>query len=335
MKKNSKDAACSALEKSIGQFDAKVSLGMPTTLTAQGRKLRRKLSAPAGTLADKDARRFAGQTMISEMVEHHKRTKGKAYRHFLVTICWDAGVVNAAGPFDYDLSAMRRKAYKSARDVGLCGVFVFEVVPLRRSLGLGESLLIHLHGACWTKDPAFQPEVSARQLSRRFKNSLGAPSVTIQSRQKAATKFRNKRSDIYAHLFSELDEDQSEESMAWLGYYLFQAPAWAKQIVPKRDRGDRFAMRSCQKGYSPQLAISLHKLLSEIEWKAAVFSVGTGKAVLSPWRTKCRLETKPKPAGKKPRNRNSIAKVRKRRARLLARMGRPDTTSLAKAAIPE
>jgi hypothetical protein len=219
--------------------------------------------------------------------------------------------------------------YKALNGLGLSGMCVFEAVALRKSKLNPERLIIHLHAVCWTLDRTFQPIVAAKKLMARgsFPNSLGAPSVSIQSRKMAANRFRDKQGTQYLHLFSKLHKDQTKASIGWLGYYLFQAPAWVKQLVPRKDRCDGLAMRSNSKNYSPQLALALDRLLSEIQFTDAVFSIGDGKSILGPWRTKFRKEFDrpqvPRLRGKKVKAKKTTSKaeVRKRRARLMKRLG--------------
>ena len=329
-----KRAAYDALDKSIRITSDRITAAKPSAFFAKGRKMLAKLEAPHGSLADSVARRAAGRLMIDELSAHHKRTKKKGYRHFLVTICWDAGVLGAEPSFDYDLDAMQIKAYKALNGLGLSGICVFEAVALRKSKLNPERLIIHLHGVLWTSDQSFQPIVAAKKLMARgsFPNSFGAPSVSIQSRKMAAARFRDKQSARYTHLFAKLHKDQTKASISWLGYYLFQAPAWVKQLVPRKDRCDGLAMRSNSKNYSPQLVLALNRLLSEIQFTDSVFSVGDGKSILGPWRTKFRKEfavrDAPKLKGKRKkgmkRKSNSKAEVRRRRARLLKRLGLPN-----------
>jgi hypothetical protein len=317
-------AAYDALDKSIRIFSEKVALAKPSAFLPKGRKLLAKMAPPIGSLADCDARRLAGRYMIDELLNHHQRTKKKGYRHFLVTFCWDAGVLLPVPPFEFDLQAMQIKAYKAIKKVDVSGVGVFEAMALCKGKFNPEQLAIHLHAVCWTRDRSFKPERWAKRLQNSFRNSLGAPSVSIQSRQKAATRFRNKKSTQYRHLFSKLGKDQTKASMAWLGYYLFQAPAWAHQIVPRKQRADALAMRSTSQKYPSQLALALDGLLSSIDIMDAVFSVGEGKAILTPWRRQFRKAFSDRDALRKGRKKTAKLAVRKRRARLLKRIGRTD-----------
>lgn len=327
MKLKPKPCALAALDKSIRIFTEKLNVAKPSSILPEGRKLLARMAPPPGSLADHAARRSAGRLMIDELLAHHQRTKKKGYRHFLLTLCWDAGVLSADKPFEYDLKAMQIKAYKAIKKLGLSAVCVFEAVALRKSKRNAELLIIHLHAVCWARAKTFKPIVAAEDLMKRcdFPNWLGAPSVSIQSRAMAANRFKDKRSAQYRHLFSKLDKDQTKASMAWLGYYLFQAPAWVKQLVPKKKREDKLALRSNSKNYSSQLALALEQLLTEIQTTDAVFSVGDGKSILGPWRQKFRQDLVKRDLPKlsqKSRKMASKARVRRRRAQLLKRLGR-------------
>lgn len=324
MKTQPHRSACAALDKSIKIFNEKVALAKPLAISAKGKKALAKMTPPVGSLADNCARQLAGRFMIAELLEHHQRTKKKGYKHFLVTFCWDAGVLPSEATTEFDLQAMQIKAYKALKSIRLSGVGVFEVVALCRSKHNPERLIIHLHFVCWTTNEHFKPKRSAKRLQGSFPNSLGAPSVSIQSRKMAATRFKDKRSTQYVHLFSKLHKDQTKASMAHLGYYLFQAPAWAKQIVPKKDRVDRLAMRSTAQKYTPQLALAVEQLMGRISIMEAIFSVGDGKTILTPWRRLYRKSVADKDEAKMKRRKLVKAAVRRRRARLLKRLGRMD-----------
>lgn len=314
-------AARAALDKSIKIYGEKVALAKPSAFFPEGRKLLAKMRAPTGSLADSDARRFAGRAMIDELLEHHQRTKKLGYKHFLVTFCWDAGVLPSEAPFEFDLKAMRMKAYKALKKIGMSGVGVFEAVALCKSKYNPERLLIHLHAVCWTRDKTFKPQRSAKQLSSSFANPLGGASVVIHSRRMAATRFKEKESEQYLQLFSKLHKDQTKASIAWLGYYLFQAPAWAKQIVPNKDQVGRLAMRSTAQKYTPELALAVEQLMGEIKIMDAVFSIGDGKTILTPWRRRYRKSVADKKEASIKRRRQKKAAGRLRRVQLLKRLG--------------
>lgn len=285
MKSESRQRAYEALDHSIKVCRERIVQAKPSPLLQASRGRRVSASVPHGTLADDAARRIAGRALIDELVAHHRRNKGKGLRHFLATFCWDAGRLDPQGPMTFDLAAMRLKVYKKLQALDLSGVCVFEAVALRKTKHNPESLLIHVHAICWTRSRSFKPFATAQKLNSlgTFPNQFGAPSVSFQSRKMAATRFRNKQSARYDQLFAKLEKDQTKASMAWLGYYLFQAPAWVKQLCPKVGRDTGLAMRSNSQNYSPSLAIALDRLLSQIRLTDAVFSVGDGKAVKTPW----------------------------------------------------
>lgn len=241
MKLRPKGCAHDALRKSIRIYRERVNHAKPSQFLLANRKAKLKATVAEGSLADDAARLVAGRALIDQLLAHHERTKHKDYRHFLVTFCWDAGILGVEAPFSYSLRAMSIRVYRALNKAGLSGICVFEVVGLRKTKRNAERLIIHIHAVCWTRDKRFKPVVTAKKLSARFPNILGAPSVSIQSRKMAATRFRDKKSPTVKRLFSKLHKDQTKSSMAWLGYYLFQAPAWVKQLVPKKEREDKLA----------------------------------------------------------------------------------------------
>lgn len=322
-----------ALRKSASMFRQKVDAALPISLTKEGREKRREFAATPGSLADDEARLLAGDILIDELAKHHKRTKNTNTRHFLVTFCWDAGVLSVDPPYDLKLKAMRLKVYKALQKVGLQGVGAFEVAPLRGSKGAPPRFLVHVHFQGWTNDRRFQPRAAAKALiaTGAFPNSFGAPAVTILSRKMAAKNFRAKDSEVYDHLFSDLHRDQTKASLTWLGYYLLQAPAYVKQVCPDKRKPGETVMRSNYKNYSPQLALALDRLLNEIPFPDAVFSVGKeGRLVGAAWRKEFKDRTKKTLARteeKARRGRASKAKVRRRRSKLLKRLQRDEKRS--------
>jgi hypothetical protein len=297
MSKKAKRNALDALRKSITEFRRKVELAKPSEFLPKGRKERRKRFAiNLGNLADDGARRLASESLIDRLLEHHANTKDSFRQLYLGTFCWDAGVVDLRPPYTADLRAMKLKVYKTVRKLGMDGVGFIEIAPLRRSKHRPECLLIHIHVICWAK-PGFKPIKTAKELSKknRFPNSFGAPSVDFRSRKMAAARFRDKGSAMYAHLFSDLQEDQTENSLAWLGYYLWKAPAYVLQVCPRKERDDRCVLRSSSSSYSSQLALALERLLNEIPIADAMFGIGHGKAICSSTRTEIRRALKTPP----------------------------------------
>lgn len=318
-----------ALRKSTAMFRQKVNAALPSSLTKEGREKRREFAVTPGSLADDEARLLAGDILIDEMAKLHGRTKNTDTRHFLVTFCWDAGLMSIDPPYDLKVKAMRLKAYKALQKVGLEGIGAFEIAPLRGSKGTPPRFFVHVHFVAWTTDRSFKPKTAANALnaSGAFSNSLGAPAVTIRSRKMAAKNFRAKDSEVYDHLFSDLHRNQTKASLTWLAYYLLQAPAYVKQVCPDKRKPGKTIMRSNYKNYSPQLALALYSLLNEIAFTDAVFSVGEeGQLVGRAWRRefKARMKKASGDPDKARRRRASKAKVRHRRSRLLKRLQREE-----------
>ncbi len=276
-------------------FRQKVEAALPISLSKKGQEKRREFAATPSSLADDKARRIAGDILIDELAKHHRRTKHTGTRHFLLTFCWDAGVLPIEPPYDASLKAMRLKVHKAVTKIGLQGIGAFEIAPLRRSKTEPCRFLVHVHVVGWTTDQRFQPKKKAEALNDTgsFPNSFGAPGVTIRSRKMAAKNFGNKNDPIYERLFSDLQQDQTKASLTWLGYYLLQAPAYVKQVCPDKRQPDRAVMRSNYMNYSPQLALTLHQFLSQVAFTGAVFSVGKeGKLVGREWRRRFKAEMK-------------------------------------------
>lgn len=317
-----------ALRTSTSMFRRKVDAALPIDLTKQGREKRREFAATLGSLADDEARLLAGDILIDELAKHHKRTKNTSTRHFLVTFCWDAGVLSIDQPHDLELKAkldaMCLKVRKRMSKIGLQGIGVIEIVAVRGGQDMPPRLLAHIHLIQWTTDRQFRPKVAARSLmaTGAFPNSFGAPGVTILSRKMAAINFRNKDSEAYDRLFADLHRDQTKSSLTWLGYYLLQAPAFVKQVCPVKGKPDKSVMRSNSTSYSPQLALALHCLLSSVPITDAIFSIGKeGQLVGGPWRKRFKAGLAKRHAREKARRgKASKAKVRHRRSRLLKRL---------------
>jgi hypothetical protein len=315
-----------ALRTSTSMFRRKVEAALPVSLSKKGQKKRREFAAAPGSLADDGARLLAGDTLIDELAKHHERTKNTDTRHFLVTFCWDAGLRSIEPPHDLELKAMRLKVYKALQKMSMHGIGVFEISPMRGSKGEAPRFLVHAHVIGWTGDPWLQPKTAAKALNATgsFPNSFGAPGVTILSRKMAGKNFRNKKSEAYDHLFSDLHRDQTKASLAWMGYYLMQAPAYVKQVCPDKRKPGKTVMRSNYTNYSPQLALSLHGLLNEIPIKDAVFSVGKeGRLVGGAWRKEFNARVKKAsvdPRDKAGRGKLFRSKVRRRPSKLLRRL---------------
>lgn len=283
-----KARACAALRKSISMFRGTVELALQVLPNKEGRKKRHRHQIEPGSLADDKARLAAGNILIDELVKHHKRSKGTDARTFLITLCWDAGLLPYGATHLSELEAMKAKAYRLVRNLKLNGLGVLEVAPLRKTKWNPALSVAHFHIVVWTYDAGFKPKALAAAINAhsRFPNRLGAPGVTIQSRRMAAKNFKDKDSEIYKHLFAKLEKDQTKASLAWLGYYLFKAPAYVMQLCPKKRAPGEFVMRSNSANYSAKQAFALERLLNEIPIINAVFAVGEGKLIGRSWRAK-------------------------------------------------
>lgn len=322
-----KNRARVALRKSVKAFRAKVVAALPFPIGKTNSRKRRAHEILPGTLADDGARIVAGDALIEQLIAHHKRVDTTAARHFLVTFCWDAGLIGEGANKAVDLTRMKLKVYKALKSLGLHGIGVFELSPLRKTKFNPALLVGHFHAFAYTSDRSFKPKAAAKRLNARgaFPNRFGAAGVTIQSRKMAAKNFA-KGSEIYRHLFSDLDLDQTKASVAWMGYYLLKALAFALQLCPRKHKPGQFVIRSNSTNYSPQRALELERHLNQISILDAVFSVGDGSAIGRPWRASFRAGMKKLSGDDKERRcatkrKSSKAKARKRRARLERRMG--------------
>jgi hypothetical protein len=296
----------------------------------EGLEARKRHVINPGSLADDHARIAAGDILIEQLARHHNQSRKAKTRHFLITFCWDAGLLPDGAKEVPNLKAMRLDVYKALADLGLSGIGVLEVSPLRSTKTNPAMLIAHFHVIGWTSDLKFRPRKAAQRLSEKakFHNSLGAPGVTIRSRKASAKNF-NKKSDAFDRLFSKLHRDQTKASMAWLGYYLFKAPAYIMQLCPKKNYPDRFVMRSSASHYSAHQALNVERLLNTVPIVDAVFSVGEGTGVGQAWRARFKRKLKKLywcSAEQRRRKKRKKGRVKMRRSNLqkkLRRMSKP------------
>lgn len=316
MQTESQARARRALRESVRLNRRRVEAALPSAFLRMGQKARKKLRLVIGSLADDRARLLAGDILIDELVHYLDQTTVSHRRLYLATFCWDAGLIPTDLLIDLDLGPMRQKVYRALATVGLSGMGVFEITPLRGAKGEVPRFMIHVHAFVWTDDRSFKPKAAATRLMKggSFPNCFGAPAITFRSRKVAAKNFRAKGGEIYDHLFSDLNRDQTKASVAWLEYYLLQAPAYVKKVCPSKHDPSKSVMRSSLKGYSPLLALALDQLLNRIPVTKAVFSVGDGTAIGRAWRAryKANFPEKADASAQTQRRKCKKAKVRQR-----------------------
>ena len=278
-------SAVEALRRSIEIFDNQVLAASPSSLLKPNSKLLRKLRPEPGSLGDGAARAEAGTALIGALVDLYPKLRriGKP-RFFLVTFCYDQGMLKLDAKDAPQLEPMKHKIYKAVASMGLDAIGVMEVAPFRKSKLHDKMLFLHGHLVGWTFDPAFKPNKAADFLMKgpAFPNSLGLPSVTIRSRRKSANVFQGEEV-LAKRLFSDLEEDQTDASLAWLGYYLFQAPSYAQHAYRDKKRPGKVKLRK-SKNQSHSLAIASRRLLNKIPVGEAIFGIGEGRLVRLDWK---------------------------------------------------
>lgn len=323
-------SAIEALMRSIGISDNQVLAASPSSLLQPKSKLLRNLRPEPGSLGDGTARAEAGTTLIGALVDLYPKLRriGKP-RFFLLTFCWDQGMLQLDARGVPQLKPMKHKIFKAVASIGLDAIGVMEVAPFRKSKIHDEMLFLHGHLVGWTFDPAFKPNKAASKLMKgpAFPNSLGLPSVTIRSRRKSANLFHGDETAA-KQLFSNLEEDQTEASLAWLGYYLFQAPSYAQHAYRDKKRKGKVKLRK-SKNQSNSLAIASRMLLNTIPVGEAVFGIGEGRLVRLAWKKQylsaLKANNRTLKAVKAERVKRKKARklvIRKRQAMLAKRLGR-------------
>lgn len=280
--------AMKALKKSTEIFRQKVSVPAPCPILTGKRGDKRWKPPVPNSLADDRSRMAAGRALIECLSGALDWDDAPPWRRwYLVTICTDKGRIDLDTVDPISLKGLIHKTYKALADLGLHGVGVVEPAPFRKSKLHGKMIYAHPHCVVWTDDQDFKPNNAAELLmeSKRFPNSLGLTSVTIISRKKAASLFKG--SDYQRDLlFADLKRDQTSNSMAWLGYYLWQAPSYVKHAYkPKNGKRD-VQLRTGTKHYSPQFAVAVQNLLNCIPTIATVFGIGDGKRIRAEWKKK-------------------------------------------------
>ena len=209
----------------------------------------------------------AGEAMINALRRHHLRVGSTSQvRTFLVTATFDDGLI-AVDAAEVPLYRIERKFRWALNRIGLQGICAFDIDVLRRPDGeKARLLLVHVHAVCWTRDPNFSARAAERSLKalRRFRNRLGVPSFTIRSRAESAAR----------HRFSLRDgrQDQTEESMMYLGQYLMKPCLVLKKRYRRRD--GKIVIQTCEKGFGPKMVFLLATVWSGTSAYDAVFAVG-------------------------------------------------------------
>jgi hypothetical protein len=286
-------AAMRALERSIEIFRHKTNASLPCAFLDATKRSRLERKPPPGSLGDDAARLAAGHAMIqilAELLDQLEVDPGR--RFFLSTFCWDEGRVDPLKPVDEErlFKRLKHKVFKTSQALDLNGIGVVETAPFRKSKLHNEMFFAHIHVLHWTSDKSFKPNKAAQELmdGRSFPNSLGIPSVTIRSRKKARNLFRGGR-EARDHLFSDRHLDQTPKSLAWLGYYLFQAPSYVKHAYRKK-KWAKAKLRTSQKNYPLQLASALQSFLCLIPIPDAVFGIGEGRRIRVEWKRRYRRD---------------------------------------------
>lgn len=324
-----KNYAEKSAKKSISIFRHRVEKDMPASLLDGGRKKRRKYKDAAGSLGDDKARFESFKILKRLFLNNLSEKENEDRRYFLCTFCWDDGIIDIDEPHLPDIKPMKLKVYKWLQRVGLSGIGVVETAAFRESEYNTELVFAHIHAICWTTSSEFRPKKAAKRMmaSGSFPNRFGAPGVDIRSRKMAANRFPSKKSDQYNHLFSDLDIDQTDESLAWLCHYLFKAPAFMKKVMPKKTNLKKTRMVVDPANYPQGLALKHEQILHELRVIDAVFSIGEGKKICSKWRAEFKGGKKQKPVALPSRrkcrkkSKRSKRKVKSRRKRLLKKLG--------------
>lgn len=181
--------------------------------------------------------------------------ENESLERWLGTFAWDEGITSERIP-DVDIISLRGKVDKAMREYGLEGIGVVEVDVLTPIAGeKGRLLLFHVHVYCWTSDGSkFDHTGAAGKLmkTRRFPNRLGAPSV----------KFRS--------------VSRYEISVARIAGYFTKFQPGAKNRIPRRNKPGSYVLRSTFRGFTPDSVVRLVEVMSHLDARDVVFSVGSG-----------------------------------------------------------
>ena len=283
-------------ESAVLAFRKRVILAQePRGKTSQGKrpnKPRPDLPVAVGTLADDTARLAAISAMIDANNAHRRRYVKIAKhgiarpRHFLFTGCYDDGLIIGDAITEAQINRVIDKTYRLIRDMGLHGVFALQIVGIRDTRDKTYHLWLHVHGIAFTRDIDFKPVKIAKAFSQRraYPNMLGAPSVTLRSRQHSARLFRNKQAPFFKFAFRNLKLDQTKASLSHLAYYILHPPEFMLKLIPSNTDLAKGKLRSNKGDYPAWLANRIHQLENQITIEKAVFSAGDGKEIRSVWK---------------------------------------------------
>jgi len=241
-----------------------------------------------GTLAHADTRRAASEYLINSLLTQHAKTKGSRRRTFLATFAWDEGIV----PVDQTklplLKPLFQKVYKALMEFGLSGVIVIDF-SLFDPEDIPPYIHIHFHAICWTYDKQFRHSSASKALCKRraFKN-LRFKSVNIRSRKEAANLFPFKDSPLYTYVFKNLHKDQTKASIAWLGQYLWAAPAATKRVVMDHETSKGRIVNFANSENAERLHLEVERLMAQLPVQCCIAGVDAGCAIRREWKKKMR-----------------------------------------------
>lgn len=284
MAHGSEKKAIEALEKSIAIYRQRVQANSACEFLTGKQKYRR--SAVPDKLSDDRSRLAAGIAMIKCLVDEYAAFDTRPDRRwFMMTLCLDEGQIEIGSEVPPLIKKLSHKAYKAAAQVGLHGPCVIDFAPFRKSKLHPEMVWAHPVIFGYTDNPGFKPNVAAKALMKRraFSNSLGLPSVTIVSRKKSANSFKGS-AQYRKHLFADLHQNQTENSMAWVGYYLWQAPSYVKHAYKPKSGKREVQLRTGIENYSPRLALAVEAILDQVSAMDVVFGVGDGRRIRADWK---------------------------------------------------
>lgn len=269
-------------------FVMRVGRGMDALNAKAKRKLKSSVfdayDADHAHMANQAAVNLLSQLTIDQLVNHFISIQNdETVRHFFGTFCFDDGIAHVEGYFDINVEKLKKKTDKAIREAGLNAICVLQADVLKKNKDHRyDRLLVHFHAVCWTSDGKFKNRKAAKRLSGlpSFKNSFGAPSVTLVSRKDSAAKWHNgnKHNRKTPARFGLPEQDQNAHSMAHLGFYMISMPAYAKNLVPAKGKRKSY-LRSTDKNYSCKLALKAVEFLQTIKITDAVFGVGEGASV--------------------------------------------------------
>ena len=228
--------------------------------------------------SNRSVKTAAAEAMIDAYLEDYEADPGR--ERWLGTFAWNDGLTSERAP-SIDLISLKGKVGKAMREYGLEGIGVVEVDVTTHIPGEdGKLLLVHVHIYCWKADgSSFSPVTTANSLmaSRRFPNRLGAPSVDF----KAVSSY--------------------PISVARVAGYLMKFQPGAKNRIPRRDKPGRYALRSTIRGFTPDSVVRLVEVMSHLDARDMVFSVGpNGRVLRDAWYARLMEWARSRPTRKRP-----------------------------------